>query len=75
MRIFNKGDRITQPQYGDGTVTDANERYTVIDFDEHGLRTFSTPLVKLGRSEVAAPVRQPAARRARPRSPAKTASR
>jgi hypothetical protein len=65
MRIFNKGDRITQPQYGDGTVTDANERHTVIDFDEHGLRTFSTPLVKLGRSDVAAPARSSARRASR----------
>ena len=57
MRIFTKGDRVMQPQYGSGTVADANDRHTIIDFDEHGLRTFSTPLVTLERSTVPAPVR------------------
>jgi hypothetical protein len=68
MRVYAKGDRVTQPQYGTGTVTDANERHTVIDFDEHGIRTFSTPLVTLERTTVAAPMRtKPSrARRARP---------
>ena len=62
--MFVKGDRVTQPQYGTGTITDTNERHTVIDFDEHGPRTFSTTLVKLERSTVPPPVRAPRARRA-----------
>ena len=68
MRVYAKGDRVSQPQYGAGTVTEANERHTVIDFDEHGIRTFSTPLVTLERTSVAAPTRvKPArAKRARP---------
>jgi hypothetical protein len=57
MRVFAKGDRVSQLQYGTGTVTEANERHTVIDFDEHGIRTFSTPIVMLERTTVAAPAR------------------
>ena len=57
MANFSVGDRVTQPQYGTGTVTATNERHTVIDFDEHGVRTFSTPLVRLERSSTAAPQR------------------
>lgn len=57
MRLFAKGDRVVQPQYGAGTVTDANDRHTTIDFDEHGVRLFSTPLVKLERTT--APVNRP----------------
>jgi hypothetical protein len=57
MRLYAKGDRVVQPQYGAGTVTDANERHTTIDFDEHGVRIFSTPLVKLERTT--APVVRP----------------
>jgi hypothetical protein len=68
MRVFAKGDRVSQLQYGTGTVTEANERHTVIDFDEHGIRTFSTPIVTLERTTIAAPAktRKPSrARRAR----------
>lgn len=57
MAGFSVGDRVTQATYGTGTVTSANERHTVIDFDEHGVRTFSTPLVRLERSNSAAPQR------------------
>lgn len=57
MRLFAKGDRVTQPQYGAGTVTDINEHHTVIDFDEHGSRTFVTSMVTLEASETPAPAR------------------
>lgn len=57
MANYSVGDRVTQAQYGTGTVTAANERHIVIDFDEHGIRTFSTPLVRLERSSTAAPQR------------------
>jgi hypothetical protein len=60
---FSVGDRVTQVTYGTGTVTAANERHIVIDFDEHGLRTFSTPLVRLERSTSAAPARATKTRR------------
>jgi len=55
MRVFTKGDRVTQPTYGAGTVTDANERHTVIEFDEHGTRTFMTALVTLEATDEPAP--------------------
>lgn len=57
MRIYSKGDRVSQLQYGTGTVTDANERHTIIDFDEHGVRTFVTQMVKLESSDAPAPAR------------------
>lgn len=63
MRVFSIGDRVSQPQYGAGTVAAANEYHTTIDFDEHGPRTFATPLVKLERSATVAPPRPKTARR------------
>ena len=65
MRVYTKGDRVSQLQYGTGTVTEANERHTVIEFDEHGIRTFSTPIVTLERTTVAAPTRTKKPARAR----------
>jgi hypothetical protein len=68
VALYSIGDRVSQPQYGPGTVTAANEIHTTIDFDEHGSRPFSTPLVKLERSSTLAPVRtKPARRKAAPR--------
>jgi len=63
VRVFSIGDRVSQPQYGVGTVAAANEYHTTIDFDDHGPRTFATPLVKLERSMTVAPVRAKATRR------------
>ena len=59
MKIYSKGARVAQPQYGPGTVTDANANHTVIDFDGHGLRRFVTSMVNL------APTSEPAPERAR----------
>jgi hypothetical protein len=78
MRIYAAGARVRQPQYGAGTVTEANERHTVIDFDEHGIRTFVTMMVTLeSTNEPAPPSRKPAkaaARRSRKRTPASESS-
>jgi hypothetical protein len=63
VRAYSIGDRVSQQQYGAGTVTAVNEYHTVIDFDEHGSRTFSTALVQLERSSTTAPVRAKGARR------------
>jgi len=63
VRVFSIGDRVSQPQYGAGTVAAANEYHTTIDFDEHGPRTFATPIVKLERSATVAPPRVKATRR------------
>ncbi len=40
MRIYAKGDRVVQSQYGAGTIVEANERHTAIIFDEYGPKTF-----------------------------------
>jgi hypothetical protein len=74
MRAYVKGDRVSQPQYGTGTITEVNDRHTIIDFDEHGLRTFSTPIVKLERTTTAAPVVTKRATRKRTSSAAGKAS-
>ena len=68
MRLFAVGDRVSQPTYGAGTVAAANEYHTTIDFDEHGIRTFATRMVKLERSSTIAPVKtKPARRKVTPR--------
>lgn len=66
---YSIGDRVVQAQYGTGTITGINEFHTVIDFDEHGVRTFATPLVVLQRTTTPAPVRQAKTRR-KPRATA-----
>ena len=63
MAIYSTGDRVSQPQYGDGTVTTVNEYHTVIDFDAHGSRKFATPYVRLERSSTPAPPKPVKARR------------
>jgi hypothetical protein len=57
MKAWAKGDRVTQPTYGSGTLVEVNEHHTVIDFDEHGRRVFSTRLVVLQASNEPAPVK------------------
>jgi hypothetical protein len=57
MRLFAKGDRVTQPNYGPGTITEANAYHTVIEFDEHGVRTFVTDRVILEPTSSPAPAR------------------
>lgn len=57
MPAFAKGDRVIQPQYGAGTLTEVNDRHTVIEFDEHGPKTFITSLVTLERTSEPAPAR------------------
>jgi len=75
VRLFSIGDRVSQPQYGAGTVAAANEYHTTIDFDEHGPRTFATAIVKLERSATEAPPRAKATRRkAAPRRAAAAAA-
>ena len=71
VRVFAIGDRVFQPQYGTGTVRLVDEHHTVIDFDEHGLRRFSTAMVKLEPSSTVAPDRP--VRRTRKKSASKEA--
>ena len=57
MRLHTPGARVCQAQYGDGTVTSADEHHTRIEFDEHGPRIFSTVRVSLTPSDTPAPVK------------------
>lgn len=57
MRLFSKGHRVTQPQYGAGTITSMDEQYTVVEFDQHGQRRFITTMVTLETTNEPAPVR------------------
>jgi hypothetical protein len=63
VRMYTIGDRVSQPQYGHGTITVANDHHTVIDFDEHGSRTLATRLVRLERSTTLAPPKPTKTRR------------
>jgi hypothetical protein len=69
---YSPGDRVAHTQYGDGTLVSSNEYHTVIDFDEHGRRTFSSPRVVLAASSTLAPVKP--VRRGGARKAAKAAS-
>ena len=64
MKNWSKGDRVVQPTYGAGTLVEVNEHHTVIDFDEHGRRTFATRLVVLQATNEPAPNKSPARKRA-----------
>lgn len=64
MSAYEIGDRVAHQQYGDGTITRVNEYHTVIDFDSHGPRTFSSPRVVLTRSTSEAPVKTTRRKRA-----------
>ena len=54
-------------QYGPGTVVESNERHTVIDFDDHGVRRFVTMMVDLKPSTVLAPTKAKRAKASRKR--------
>jgi hypothetical protein len=65
MRRYAAGDRVVQAQYGAGTIVDVNEHHTVIEFDEHGTRRFSTRIVVLETTNTPAPARKTGTRRAK----------
>ena len=71
MKLFAKGNRVTQANYGAGTVTSSDERYTIIEFDNHGRRVFITDMVTLGQTDEPAP-KKPAARRKKAAAPPAT---
>jgi hypothetical protein len=71
MKSWAKGDRVLQANYGLGTLVEVNEHHTVIEFDEHGRRVFSTRLVVLQSSNEPAPAK--AARKRATKPKAKTA--
>jgi topoisomerase IA-like protein len=63
MASFKVGDRVVQANYGPGTITGADDHHTVINFDEHGVKTFATSLVSLERTASPAPQKAAKARR------------
>ena len=63
VKVYSKGARVSQPNYGPGTVTDADAHHTVIDFDNHGLKRFVTTMVALAPSSEPAPEKAKAVRR------------
>ncbi len=65
MRLFAAGKRVTQPSYGPGTIVSTDERYTIIEFDDHGRRTFVTTMVSLEPTSTPAPPRAAGAGRRR----------
>jgi hypothetical protein len=46
-------------------VTSSDERYTVIEFDNHGRRVFMTDMVTLGKTDEPAPNKPAKAKRAK----------
>src|ERR1700738_1326666 len=64
MKNWAKGDRVSQPTYGAGTLVEVNEHHTVIDFDEGGRKVFATRLVALQASSEPAPHKTPTRKRA-----------
>jgi hypothetical protein len=63
VKGFGAGNRVTHADYGAGTITSSDERYTVIEFDEHGRRMFITDMVALSKTDTPAPDRPAKARR------------
>ncbi len=63
VKLYTKGSRVTQSVYGPGTVTSSDERYTVIEFDNHGRRMFMTDMVVLAKTDEPAPAKPAKGRR------------
>jgi len=59
MKSWTKGDRVAQATYGNGTLVEVNEHHTVIEFDEHGRKVFSSKLVTLQPTNEPAPKKTP----------------
>lgn len=62
---WTKGDRVEQANYGKGTILEYNEHHVVIEFDEHGKKTFATRLVQLTTTSEPAPAKAARKRAAR----------
>ena len=71
MKSWTKGDRVIQTTYGPGTLVEVNEHHTVIDFDEHGRKVFSTRLVVLQATNEPAPTKTPRKRAVRSKAKSK----
>ena len=58
MRILRKDDRVSHTRFGPGVVIEVDARYTLVEFDEEGVRKFLTTLVQLERSELPLPAKR-----------------
>lgn len=47
MRVFEVGQQVRDLKYGLGIVTGADEQYTTIKFDDHGLKKYITSLMQM----------------------------
>lgn len=47
MRVLEVGQQVRDAKYGLGIVTGANEQYTTIKFDDHGLKKYVTSLMQM----------------------------
>lgn len=65
---FAVNERIQHEDYGPGTIVNIGPVHTTIEFDQAGTKKFMSSMVKLERTDVAAPQR-------RAKSPAKPRSR
>lgn len=54
---FAVADRVEHGEYGPGTITGADPRYTTIMFDGVGVKKFVTGLVRLTHTDAPAPVK------------------
>jgi hypothetical protein len=55
---FSVNERIQHEDYGPGTITNIGPLHTTIEFDQAGTKKFMNSLVRLERTDVAAPQRR-----------------
>jgi hypothetical protein len=72
MKDFHKDDRVSHARFGPGVVVAVDARYTIVEFDESGVRKFVTALVQLERCDLPTPVKPLLVRRRRARAPARS---
>ena len=66
MKRFEVGARVVEPTYGLGSVVAVEDAYTRVQFDEHGIRSFS-PACRIS-SRATSPCRQASAAPSRARN-------
>jgi hypothetical protein len=74
VKLHSKGSRVTHASYGPGTVTTSDEKYTHIEFDNHGRRTFLTDMVVLAKTDEPAPDKPATKRKSTKKAAAKPAA-
>jgi hypothetical protein len=74
MGHFRKDDRASHARHGAGVIVGSDERYTIVAFDDDGVRKFVTDVVELERSDLSLPAKPTPARRRRSRQSARVAA-